>query len=440
MRSFLQVLTAVTLLAVLLLGCSAPPQPTAVPSPFPTVNVEATVQVEVEATVQARVKEELAKMPTATPRPVESAEATAAASVLPSVVRVSASGNVGTGLVIGDGLVITNRHVVEGATTLSVQPYSGPALRGSVAIRNSVLDLALVRVPSLHAPAATLADVSSMKPGDAVLAIGYPLDLQGEATVTRGLFSAVRIGEPLPGEWVQTDAAVNPGNSGGPLINLQGEVVGLITMRQMTSQTAPVEGINFALSSTSIQETLPTMLLATGTVPPDATPLDDATSKDLADFLQKYDAAETLAFSKSDPAAVQELCAPGLFSFVSSVLDAQQKLNVHRESTLLQFKLQSAYVLPGNLVVADVYERWHSLSYQGEALIQDEGETDEPQVVAVRRTSKGWQLAAVQFKDADALGGTNPNPSAIPSASPSWPTNTPIPAQRQPSSLQLPTN
>ena len=422
MKSVFSAIPAVVLLTLALLGCSTPPQPPAVPSPAPTVDIEATVQ--------ARLQEEIARMPTTTPQPVKSAEATAAARVLPSVVRVSASGNVGSGLVIGEGLVITNRHVVEGATTVSVQPNSGQKLQGSVAIRNSILDLALIRVPALRAPAATLADVSAMKPGDTVLAIGYPLDLKGDATVTRGLFSAVRVGEPVPGEWVQTDAAVNPGNSGGPLTDLQGEVVGLITMRQMASSSStPVEGINFALSSTSIREALPTMLLAAGIMPTGATPLDDATSKDVADFLQKYDAAETLAFSKSDPSRVQDLCSPGLFSFVSAMLSAQQRLNIHRESTLLDFKLLSAYALPGNMVVADVYERWHSLTYQGDKLIQDEGETDQPQVVGVMRVPGGWKLAAVQFKDADALGGTSSISTPTPGTSPDQLTATPIPGQ-----------
>lgn len=421
MKSSFQVLLAIALVTAALVGCSAPPEPSKLPSPAPTVDIEATVQ--------ARLQEERAKVPTATPQPQQSSEAVAAARLLPSVVRVSTSGSVGSGLVIGEGLVITNRHVVEGETSVSVQPNIGQELRGSVAVRNSILDLALIRVPGLKAPAATFADVSSMKPGETLLAIGYPLDLKGDATMTRGLFSAVRVGEPLPGEWVQTDAAVNPGNSGGPLANLRGEVVGLITMRQLASSLTPVEGINFALSSTSLQEVLPTMLLAIGAMPPGATPLDDSTSKDLAGFLQKYDGAESLAFSKSDPGTVQELCAPGLFSFVSSMLKAQKKLNVHRESTLLGFKLLAAYALPGDMVVADVQERWHSLTYQGDKLAQDEGETDQPQVVAVKRTTEGWKLTAVQFKDADALGGASPNPTPLPSSVPLHPTATPIPGQ-----------
>jgi S1-C subfamily serine protease len=412
---------AIALLTGSLYGCSALPEPLKPPSPAPTVDVEATVQ--------ARLQEERAKLATATPQPeAPSSEAAAAAALLPSVVRISISDAMGSGLVIGDGLVITNRHVVSDQQTVTVQTKSGQSIPGKVAIRNSILDVALVQVLGLNAPVAPLADVSKMKPGDTVLALGYPLDLKGDATVTRGLFSAVRVGEPLPGEWVQTDAAVNPGNSGGPLANLRGEAVGLITMRQMTEDLTPVQGINFALSATSIREALPAMMVASGFTPPGATPVDETTSKDVADFLQKYDDAESRAFSSSDSSIVQDLCAPGLFSFVSSMLEVQKALNIHRESKLLDFKLLSAYSLPGDMVVADVLERWHSLTYSGNTLTEDEGETDQPQVVSVKRVSGGWQLAAVQFKDDDAFAAATPTPTRAPSQR--RPTATPIPRQR----------
>lgn len=385
-------------------ACSPSPEPAA-PAPV----------VDVEATVQARLAEERSRIATATPQPEVLTEAAAAARLIPSVVRVTTDEGMGSGVVVGDGLVITNRHVVGDRSSVTIQISSGDSLQGKVAVRNSILDVALLRVTGLKARAAILADVSRMKPGESVVAIGYPLDLKGDATVTRGLFSAARVGEPLPGEWVQTDASVNPGNSGGPLINLRGEVIGLITLRKAGEDLLPVQGINFALSANALREVLPAMLLAAGSMPPGAALLDDSTSADLARFLQQYDAAEATAFSKSDAAAVQQLSSPGLFSFVSSMIRAQKTLNIRRESTLVSFRLLAAYSLPGDLVVADVSERWSSRTYRGDKLLQDEGETDQPQVVVAKRVAGAWQLTGVQFKDADALGaGPTPVPASAP--------------------------
>ncbi len=379
-------------------ACSAPPEPPrATVTPAPTATPAPTVDV--EATVQVRLQEERAKLPTPAPATEVPSEANAAERLLPSVVRVSTDTGMGSGVIVAEGLVITNRHVVEDGTTVTVQPRGGKEISATVLAKNSMLDVALLRATGVDAPAAALADLSRMKAGESVLAIGYPLDLKGDPTVTRGLFSAVRIGEPLPGEWVQTDAAVNPGNSGGPLANLRGEVVGLITLRKLSDSVTPVEGINFALSASSLRDALPAMLLSAGIIPPGGQEASPALSGEIADFLQSYDRAEIDAFSRSDDSALKELATPSFHSFASSMLVLQKARNLRRDSELLEFKLLSAYSLPGDLVVADVLERWHTRTYRNNRLMEDEGETDQPQVAVVKRAGNSWRLAGIQFKE-----------------------------------------
>jgi serine protease Do len=139
----------------------------------------------------------------------------------------------GSGFVVHpDGYLVTNAHVVEGATTVEVRLASGKRLRGQVVGRDGRVDLALVKIESPEPlPVIPLGDSERLRVGELVLALGHPFGL--EQTVSLGIVS--RKGAPLvaaaPGfDFIQTDAAVNPGNSGGPLVNMQGQVVGVNTM------------------------------------------------------------------------------------------------------------------------------------------------------------------------------------------------------------------
>jgi serine protease Do len=139
----------------------------------------------------------------------------------------------GSGFLIHpDGYLVTNAHVVEGATTVQVRLASGKRLPGQVVGRDSRVDLALVKVESPEKlPVLPLGDSEQLRVGELVLALGHPFGL--EQTVSLGIVS--RKGAPLlaaaPGfDFIQTDAAVNPGNSGGPLVNMAGQVVGVNTM------------------------------------------------------------------------------------------------------------------------------------------------------------------------------------------------------------------
>jgi S1-C subfamily serine protease len=159
------------------------------------------------------------------------------AKVEPSVVDIVAQSRretgEGTGIIISpDGYILTNAHVVNGASTVTVSTSSsGKALPATVIGADAAHDVALIHLDSGGGslPAADLGRSADMRVGDDVVAIGNALGLRGDPTVTRGIVSALnRTVENLTG-MIQTDAAINPGNSGGPLVNSAGQVIGINT-------------------------------------------------------------------------------------------------------------------------------------------------------------------------------------------------------------------
>jgi S1-C subfamily serine protease len=166
------------------------------------------------------------------------------AKVEPAVVSVTASGgqgplgsaSAGSGVIVSaDGEVVTNAHVVEGARTITVTLAGESSARTAELVGlDSAADLALLRIKGASGlTAATLASSAGLRVGDDVVAIGNALALEGGPTVTRGIVSA--LGRSLDSGGVsmqgliQTDAAISSGNSGGPLVNAAGEVVGINT-------------------------------------------------------------------------------------------------------------------------------------------------------------------------------------------------------------------
>ena len=144
-----------------------------------------------------------------------------------------------------DGVLLTNAHVVEGASEVGVTLPDGRSFTGKVLGADPLTDVAVVKVVAEKLPVAPLGDSGKVRPGQWAIAIGNPLGLDN--TVTAGIISAVQrtnaVGEGQRVPYIQTDAAVNPGNSGGPLIDDRGQVIGINTaIRQ-----APGAGLSFAI-------------------------------------------------------------------------------------------------------------------------------------------------------------------------------------------------
>jgi S1-C subfamily serine protease len=186
------------------------------------------------------------------------AVATVADRVGPAVVRVErpaekGRGGMGSGVVISpDGLVLTNSHVVDGARELRLTDTEGRSMEARLIGEDPDTDLALLRAGAArNLPAAVLGDSKKLRRGQLAVAIGNPLGF--ESTVTAGVISALgrslraRTGRLIE-DVIQTDAALNPGNSGGPLVSSRGEVIGI-----NTAVIAGAQGLCFAVASNTAQ-------------------------------------------------------------------------------------------------------------------------------------------------------------------------------------------
>jgi 2-alkenal reductase len=185
-------------------------------------------------------------------------------------------GGLGSGFVIDkEGHIVTNFHVIEGVTDLEVDFPSGFKARGEVIGKDTDSDLAVIKVdaPAEELYPLPLGDSSKLKVGETVVAIGNPFGLSG--TMTTGIISALGRtlsslhnapgGTPFTaGDIIQTDAAVNPGNSGGPLINLAGEVIGVnraIRTESFSTAQEPVNsGVSFAIAVNIVKRVVPALI------------------------------------------------------------------------------------------------------------------------------------------------------------------------------------
>ena len=161
---------------------------------------------------------------------------------IPAIVSIEAGQGRGSGFFAAPRTVVTNRHVVQNNTSVTVRLSNGQTLAGRVEASSTENDLALVRVDTESHPILTLGTVNDVRPGQEVVAIGLALGVF-QNSVTRGIISAIRRADRTV--MLQTDAAINPGNSGGPLLNRQGQVIGINTMK--VGGTA--ESLGFAVAA-----------------------------------------------------------------------------------------------------------------------------------------------------------------------------------------------
>lgn len=301
--------------------------PTVTPTQLPDVNATITAEIaatraaattptaapaptaDIEATVEARMAANIAAGPPPTPTPVSPATLTPSPAptatplpspvptaipratptarppvgqlsqmvrqARPSVVRIETDAGSGTGVIVETqgqtGFIVTNHHVVESSGQVKIVVDDSATYTGTVHGVDHVRDLAVISICCGAFQALPFGDASLLQPGDEVIAIGYALGLSGQATITRGIVSALRYDSNRQTDVIQTDAAINPGNSGGPILSLSGEILGINTFRYDESDSGrPAEGLGFAISERTVQSRIPA--LKTGTAAPAPTP------------------------------------------------------------------------------------------------------------------------------------------------------------------------
>ena len=203
---------------------------------------------------------------------LDAAQESVAAKVSPSIVEVyvtlTQGAALGSGVIVDSrGYIITNNHVVSGATTIQVILSNGTKEPAQLAGADANYDLAVLKiaVPKGGLSVATLGDSTQLKVGQEVLVIGNPLGIT--QTVTNGIVSALKRsvsegqGAPTIQNAIQTDAPINPGNSGGALVDLQGNVVGIPTLTAIDPEfNTPANGVGFAIPVNRVKTILPQII------------------------------------------------------------------------------------------------------------------------------------------------------------------------------------
>ena len=213
---------------------------------------------------------------------------------IPAVVSIACQGSrsssSGTGVVLSsDGYIVTNAHVVENSNAISVQLTDDRSFAARLVGCDDISDLAVLRIDCADLTPAQFGDSSTLRVGDTVVAIGDPLGAAFRGTYTNGIVSAINRDVDMNGRTmtlIQTNAALNSGNSGGPLINCYGQVIGINTMKIGTfTDNAGVEGLGFAIPSTQVKEIVD-QIVAQGYV--SGRPSIGITGEALSTFYQHY--------------------------------------------------------------------------------------------------------------------------------------------------------
>jgi serine protease Do len=224
----------------------------AVPPPAPGQELVADVVARVSPSVVRIIVVHPPKETAATGTQVAEADAGKGKSAPTGMAELTPNVHVGSGFSIGPGLIATNRHVVEGAVLMYVSTADGARYPAEVVGVSRHADIALIRIdPASNLPPLKFGDSDTVRPGDVVIAIGSPFGFDN--TVTAGIVSSVNrdIMESPFDDYIQSDAAINHGNSGGPLFNIAGDVIGMNSVLFAPGQG--FSGLGFSIPSNDLR-------------------------------------------------------------------------------------------------------------------------------------------------------------------------------------------
>lgn len=257
-----------------------------------------------EETPTAATVSETHPVPTATQETIEFSQGQAGGEPLslqdiyetciPSVVSITTKlyggSSSGTGVVLSaNGYIVTNYHVIEDAQSINVLLTDNRQLAARIVGSDPVSDLAVLSVEAEDLISAQFGDSDSLRVGDAVVAIGDPLGVEYRGTMTNGIISAINRNVSVNGRTmnlIQTNAALNSGNSGGPLINTYGQVIGINTIKiGAFADSAGVEGLGFAIPSATVKDIV-TQIISQGYV--SGRPRLGITGESISLFYQRY--------------------------------------------------------------------------------------------------------------------------------------------------------
>ena len=257
---------AATVIARLSATKAAEPTPTPTPEPTATPAPTATPR----PTLTPRPTPTAWPTPTPTPRPTPTQELSirdVVEAARPAVVKILVNRVIegeevrsgGSGAIFRtnpdlSAYIITNHHVIDAAARIVVTVNDRKEYEGTLLGSDSEADLAVVRICCGRFHHLDFADPETLRDGDEIVLMGYPLLLTGRASMTRGIISAQRYDQWMSSYLIQTDAAMNPGNSGGPMLSKSGEIIGINTFGyESTASGRSIEGMSFAVSTKTVR-------------------------------------------------------------------------------------------------------------------------------------------------------------------------------------------
>ena len=257
----------------------------------------------------------------------------------------------GSGVIISaDGYILTNCHVVSGATTLVVTLPGGEELPATLIGEDSASDLAVIKVDRTNLPAAPLGDSDQLRVGELAVAIGNPLGQELAGTVTAGIISALN--RTIDYDYqrftmIQTDAAINPGNSGGALINSRGEVVGINSMKSggVSYDGTTIEGIGFAIPINSARA-IAQELIANGKI--DYPMIGITSTTDISSLQSVYNIPNGIFVDELSPGGPAEKGGVLVYDIITHIDGVEVASLARLRSELYQHK-------PGDVVTLTIF-------------------------------------------------------------------------------------